>query len=123
VEHDQLAEFEALVAAAVERLPEAFRGRLDSVAIVVEEEPSPDELASVGARGLFGLYRGVPRTAYGADGSPSPSVITIYRGPHVRAYPDPVGQAHAVEDTVRHEVAHHLGISDRRLHELRRDED
>jgi predicted Zn-dependent protease with MMP-like domain len=122
VETDPLAEFETMVVAAVERLPEAFRARLGSVAIVVEDEPSPGELASVGARGLFGLYRGVPRTAYGADGSPSPSVITIYRGPHVRAYPDPAVRALAVEDTLRHEVAHHLGISDTRLRELRRGE-
>lgn len=122
MEHDPLAEFEALVAAAVEHLPEAFRARLDSVAIVVEDEPSPDELASVGARGLFGLYRGVPRTAYGAGSSPSPSVITIYRGPHVRAYADPAVRALAIEDTLRHEVAHHLGISDARLRELRRGE-
>ena len=58
---------EGLVIDALEALPIEFRDRLGSVAIVIEDEPSPAQLASVGARGLFGLYQGVPRTAYGAD--------------------------------------------------------
>src|SRR5688500_4277817 len=59
-------DLEALVVDALERLPEPFRERLGSVAIVVEEEPTPDQLASVRAHGLYGLYQGVPRTAWGA---------------------------------------------------------
>ena len=64
---------EALVIDALERLPAAFRDRLGSVAIVIEDEPTPAQLASVGARGLFGLYQGVPRTAYGADQAACPA--------------------------------------------------
>jgi predicted Zn-dependent protease with MMP-like domain len=112
--------FGALIDAAISNLPIEFRERLDSVAIVVEDEPTPEQLASVGAGGLFGLYQGVPRTNWGADGATFPSKITIFRGPLERAYPGP-GLAAAVEDVVRHEVAHHLGIDDRRLGELARD--
>lgn len=111
--------FEALVDDAIDALPEAFRDRLGSVAIVVEDEPTPDQLASVGAYGLFGLYQGVPRTAWEAGGSPIPSKITIFRGPLVRANPTPAGLAAAVVEVVHHEVAHHFGIDDRRLRELR----
>ena len=111
-------EFEDLVFAALDALPAEFRERLGSVAVVVEDEPSADELASVGARGLFGLYQGVPRTAWGADGVPVPSKITIYRGPLGRAYREPASLARGVADVVRHEVAHHFGISDDRLREL-----
>ena len=109
--------FGALVEAAIAALPGEFRERLDSVAIVVEDEPTPEQLASVRAGGLFGLYQGVPRTRWGADTAAVPSKITIFRGPLERAYR---GQAlaAAVEDVVRHEVAHHLGIDDRRLGEL-----
>lgn len=111
-------DFEELVEAALDGLPEAFRSRLGSVAIVIEEEPTPAQLATVGARGLFGLYQGVPRTAYGAESSASPSKITIFRGPHLRAYGWGPRLADGVTSTVRHEVAHHFGISDVRLDEL-----
>jgi len=108
-----------MVLAALDALPAEFRERLGSVALIVEDEPSPEELASVGARGLFGLYQGVPRTAWGADGVPVPSKITIYRGPLGRAYRDPAALARGVAEVVRHEVAHHFGIGDERLRELR----
>lgn len=113
-------DLEALVIDALERLPAPFRDQLGSVAIVVEDEASPDELASVGAHGLFGLYHGIPRTRLSADAAPSPSKITIYRGPLTRAYRDPAALAEAVTDTVYHEIAHHFGISDARLMELKR---
>jgi predicted Zn-dependent protease with MMP-like domain len=109
---------EGLVIDALEALPEAFRERLGSVAIVVEDEASPAQLASVGARGLFGLYQGVPRTTYGADQVQVPSKITIFRGPLIRAYRTPAALAAGVTDTVYHEIAHHFGISDARLREL-----
>ena len=111
-------DIEDLVIDALERLPAPFREQLGSVAIVVEEEASAEQLATARARGLYGLYQGVPRTAWSADGAPIPSKITIFRGPLVRANPTPERLAAAVADTVYHEIAHHLGISDVRLHEL-----
>ena len=112
--------FDELVVAALESLPEAFRDRLGSVAIVVEDEPTTDQLSSVMAPGLLGLYTGVPRTAYGAENAALASKITIFRGPHLRQYRDPDSLAHGVAETVRHEIAHHFGISDARLDELAR---
>jgi predicted Zn-dependent protease with MMP-like domain len=113
--------FGALVEAAIARLPVEFRDRLDSVAIVVEDEPSTEQLASVAAGGLFGLYQGIPRTQWGAEGATFASKISIFRGPLERAHRDPVALSRAVEEVVRHEVAHHFGIDDRRLGELARD--
>ena len=112
---------EAMVVDALERLPEVFRQRLGSVAIVIEDEADAAQLASVGAAGLFGLYQGIPRTRLSADASPTPSKITIFRGPLVRANPRPDALAAAVAETVYHEIAHHFGISDERLQELKRD--
>lgn len=112
-------DLDELVVDALERLPPEFRDRLGSVAIVVEDEPSPEQLASVGAHGLYGLYQGVPRTAYAAAGAPVPSKITIFRGPLLRASRSPEALAARVADTVYHEIAHHFGISDARLRELR----
>ena len=88
--------------------------------IVVEEEASPDQLHSVRAHGLFGLYQGVPRTSWAADHSPYASKITIFRGPLLRASRNADDLARRVTETVHHEIAHHFGISDERLRELHR---
>jgi predicted Zn-dependent protease with MMP-like domain len=112
-------DLEGLVIDALEALPAPFRAQLGSVAIVIEDEASPAQLAAVGAYGLYGLYQGVPRTVIGADAAAVPSKITIFRGPLMRAHRTPEALAAAVADTVQHEIAHHFGISDARLHELR----
>ena len=118
---EPLDPFESMVFAALDSLPDVFRDRLGSVAIVVEDEPTAQQLASLRAPGLLGLYTGVPRTGWGADGAAVASKITIFRGPHLRQYRDPEALALGVADTVRHEIAHHFGISDARLDELARE--
>jgi predicted Zn-dependent protease with MMP-like domain len=115
--------FEVALSDAIDGLPSQFREQLQSVAIVVQEWPTPDQLESTQARGLFGLYQGVPRTAYGADQAAWPSRITLFRGPLMRAHPSPERLRVAVADTLRHELGHHLGISDARLAELERGHD
>lgn len=113
------ADFDELVGRALARLPAEFAARLDTVAIVIDDEATPEQLASVGARGLYGLYSGVPRTAFGAGSAPVPSKITLFRRPLEMAFGrNPQRLAQAVEDTLFHEIAHHFGISDGRLKEL-----
>jgi predicted Zn-dependent protease with MMP-like domain len=110
--------FEVALAAAIEALPEPYRLELDSVAIVIQDEPAAAQLQSVHAHDLFGLYQGVPRTAYGADRMPVASKITLFRGPLMRAYRgDALMQG--VRETLDHEVAHHFGIGDARLRDLK----
>ena len=75
--------FDEALDAAIAALPEPYRQELATVAIVVDDEPDAAQLAEVDARGLFGLYQGVPRTAYGADGAPFASKITLFRGPEM----------------------------------------
>jgi len=115
-------DIENMVIDALERLPAQFREQLGSVAIVIEDEATQAQLALVGAQGLYGLYQGIPRTHWSADGAPAPSKITIFRAPLIRANRTPERLADAVTDTVYHEIAHHFGISDERLHELKRGE-
>ena len=113
--------FEDWVFEAIDALPAVFRERLGSVAIVIEEWPTETQLSSVGAAGLYGLYQGVPRSVPGADHSATPSKITIFRGTLERHYRTPEALREKVIDTVHHEIAHHFGISDARLHELASD--
>ena len=111
-------DFDEVIDDVIDDLPEAFLQRLDSVAIVVEDEATPEQLAETGARGLFGLYQGVPRTRFGVDNVPWPSKITLFRGPLTRANGDPARLRDAIEHTLLHEIAHHFGIDDARLHAL-----
>ena len=109
---------EGLVIDAIDGLPAVFREQLGSVAIVIQDEASPEQLRSVGARGLYGLYQGVPRTNYAAENATFPSKITLFSGPLLRSSRSLEELTERVTDTVYHEIAHHFGISDARLHEL-----
>ena len=102
---------------AIDGLPAAFRDRLGSVAIVIEAEATPDQLRSVSAHGLYGLYQGIPRTTMPPKRR-VPSKITLFSGPLLRASRSLEELAERVTDTVYHEIAHHFGISDARLREL-----
>lgn len=113
--------FEALVAEALAAIPEPFRAALDEVAIVIDDEPTPEQRRSEGLapdETLYGLYEGVPRTEWGADWAPVPNKITLFRLPLEADFPDPDELAEEVRLTVIHELAHHLGIDDHRLREL-----
>jgi predicted Zn-dependent protease with MMP-like domain len=98
-----------------------FRAALEEVAVVIEDEPSADQRRDndLGPDDtLYGLYEGVPRTEWGADGTPVPNKISLFRLPLEEDFPDPDDLADEVRITVIHELAHHLGIDDERLDEL-----
>jgi len=108
-------DFEDSVAEALSSLPDDLRGFMSNVEIVVEDEPPP------GSR-LLGLYQGVPLTRRSSfyAGVP-PDKITIFRAPLERSYgADPERLRREIRRVVLHEIAHHFGISDARLHELDR---
>lgn len=111
--------FEVLVGSALDGLPEKVRRLLENVAVVIEDEPSPEQLREGGLAphdGLYGLYEGTSPVTYGADWSPFPNKITLFRLPLEEDFADPADLAREVQKTVIHELAHHAGIDD---HELR----
>ncbi|MGL4651801.1 MAG: metallopeptidase family protein [Caldilineaceae bacterium] len=115
--------FEEIVAEALEEIPDPLWQMIDNVAILVEEWPQSHQLASVGLndpRQLLGLYEGVPLTSRGSHyGLVPPDRITIFRRPIFGVCgPDDDRIRSQIRRTVLHEVAHHFGISDERLHEL-----
>ena len=109
-------EFDRLVSAAYTRIPARFRRRLKNVALVVEPEPTPAQLARgrVGAGStLLGLYEGRPLTTRSVfDSFAMPDRITIFQGPHERLARGPEHLASLVADTVWHEVAHYFGMNE-----------
>ena len=113
--------FEDLVAGALAAIPMPFAAALDEVAIVIDDEPSPEQLRESDLppdEALYGLYEGVARTEYAADWIVVPNRITLFRLPLEEDFPDPDDLAEEVRITVIHELAHHLGIDDERLHDL-----
>ncbi len=105
--------FDALVAEALDEIPPELTAVMDNVVVLVEPEPPADD------PDLLGLYEGVPLTerdwAYGGN---LPDRITIFRGPTLRMCADEDEVVEEVHVTVVHEVAHHFGIDDDRLHDL-----
>ena len=113
--------FERRVEAALDSLPPEIARLLETVAIVIEDLPTPEQSADAAAAGegwLYGLYEGTPLVEWGADQVPFPNVITLFRIPLQEDFPDPAEQAWEIARTVVHELAHHAGIDDERLHEL-----
>jgi predicted Zn-dependent protease with MMP-like domain len=120
-EGDRDASFDRLVDRALAGIPEPFRAALGEVAVVIEDEPTDDQLLDNGLTiddSLYGLYEGVPRTAYAADWAMSPNRITLFQMPLEDDFPDAADLEAEVRRTVVHELAHHLGIDDDRLDEL-----
>jgi predicted Zn-dependent protease with MMP-like domain len=79
---------------------------------VVEDEPLP------GSEDIYGLYEGVPATEWGADWAAVPNKITLFRLPLEEDFPDPPDLTAEVRRTVLHELAHHAGFDDDRMHAL-----
>ena len=116
--------FEELVVQAVDELPAQFLDELHNVDVVVEEFASPDQLSRSGMRGgydLLGLYEGVPLTKRGRGyGLVLPDKITIFQRPIESRCRNEAEVRREVVSVVRHEIAHHFGISDARLSEIER---
>lgn len=116
------ADFEMLVAEVLDALPPDIRGYLDNVEVVIEAWPSPAQLRQLGMsppQTLLGLYEGVPLTERTSSyGLVLPDRITIFQRPIESLCRTPQQIRAQVRRTVIHELAHHFGISDARLHDL-----
>ena len=114
------ARFRRLVQRALRTLPDEVQAALDNVAVVIEREPSLEDLRPAGlgpGETLFGLYVGTPLTERSDYGLTLPDRIVIYQGPLERRF-HPRDIPHEVATTVLHELAHHFGIEDSRLDAL-----
>jgi predicted Zn-dependent protease with MMP-like domain len=105
--------FEELVAEALDAVPASLLALLDNVVLMVEDHPPADDPY------LLGRYEGVPLTERGTRYSGVlPDRISIYRLPILAMCRSDAEVVREVNITVVHEIAHHFGIDDHRLHEL-----
>ena len=128
--HLTRTEFELLVEEAIAGLPPEFAELLENIAVVVEEEPSEDDLAALDHEHdeddghdhdhghehpseLLGIYRGVALTHRTHDMLPMlPDQIAIFRGPILRIARNRRDAIAEVRDTVIHELGHYFGLGD-----------
>jgi predicted Zn-dependent protease with MMP-like domain len=106
------ARFEELVADALDEIPTELTRLMDNVVVLVDERNAdePD---------LLGLYEGVALTERGTDyAGMLPDRIFVYRVPILAVCDTEDDVVDEVAVTVVHEIAHHFGIDDARLHEL-----
>jgi predicted Zn-dependent protease with MMP-like domain len=113
--------FEELVDEAWDAIPESFRERFENVAVFVQDEPTREQLqhAHVGSGyTLFGLYEGVPLDRRGHGYTMAlPDRVTLFEGPILRAARSPQDVWTLVYDTLWHELADHLGMSEDEVRE------
>src|SRR5512136_818392 len=104
------AEFEQLVAAALDELPSFFHEKMSNVEVIIEAWPTRDDLQVAGVpygQTLLGLYQGVPLTQRGSHYQMTlPDRIAIFQGPIELAYHAPEAIRAGVRHTVIHELAH-----------------
>ncbi len=105
--------FEELVSDALDLVPDELTRLMNNVVVLVEDEPPLDQ------PGLLGVYNGIPLTERGGwYAGALPDRITIFRMPTLRMCATEDEVIEEVEITVVHEIAHHFGIDDERLHDL-----
>ena len=112
-----LTAFEALVDRSLEGLPRWVLEVLENVVVVVEDHPSRAQ--DPHGAGILGIYEGISLHDRGIEYTMAmPDRIVIFRQPHLSLALSDTELEREVRTTVLHEIAHHLGIDDDRLHEL-----
>ena len=114
--------FERLVQDALATIPPNFREAMSNLAIVVEDEPSPDLLEEMEIEPpdtLFGLYQGVPLTERRWDhGNALPDRILLFQGPIERDSDDEDDLVVGIGETLIHEIGHYFGLSEEEIEEI-----
>jgi predicted Zn-dependent protease with MMP-like domain len=108
------ADFDAIVDTALDDIPDELAVLVRNVVVLVEQEPPDDQPDD-----LLGLYDGIALTERDSALLPlGPDRIFLYRGPLLDMCDDEDDLIEEIRITVVHEIAHHFGIDDDRLHEL-----
>ncbi|MDK1017956.1 MAG: metallopeptidase family protein [Actinomycetota bacterium] len=109
--------FEREVRSILDGLPKWVTDQLDNLVVVVEHNAT--HLQDPEGEGLFGIYEGIPLNERGVDYfGVTPDRIVVFYGPHLTLGLSGDALRDEIRTTVLHELGHHLGLSEERLHEL-----
>lgn len=114
-------QFARLIAQAMNELPREHMRSVKNVAVVYEDEPTPEqrqELKLQCHQTLFGLYRGVPLTRRGGMTDYPPDKIIIFKRPMEQSVNSVAELKREVKHTVWHEIAHYFGLDHDQIHKL-----
>jgi predicted Zn-dependent protease with MMP-like domain len=118
-------DFRELVEDALDGIPQHFRDALQNVAIVVEDEPTDEQLAQVDIEPpdtLLGLYEGTPLTERTwDDGNRLPDKVTLFQHPIEDASGDDDDVIVAIGETLIHEIGHYFGLSEEEIEAIEED--
>jgi len=108
--------FEIIAAEAINNLPENFKKKLHNVAILIQDNPTAEQLKKIGAKSgylLFGLFEGYIQSKRLNFGPVLPDRITIFKKAICSQAEDEIDLKKRIESTIRHEIAHHFGSDER----------
>jgi predicted Zn-dependent protease with MMP-like domain len=114
-------QFNEIVAGAIDNIPNLYQEKLNNVAFIVEDNPTPEQRIKLNLypnETLFGLYEGVPLPQRGGGLKLLPDKITIFKNPLIAASQNLDDLKHRVGLTVWHEVAHYYGLDHSKIHAL-----
>jgi predicted Zn-dependent protease with MMP-like domain len=114
-------QFKEYLAEAIDRIPKPYSDRLQNVAFILEDDPTPQQRQQLNLypnETLFGLYEGVPLPHRGGMMKLLPDKITIFKNPLEAASATQRDLMYNIGHTVWHEVAHYFGLDHQKIHEL-----
>jgi len=114
-------QFEKIVGEAIDAIPTPYIDRLENVAFIIEDEPTPEQVQKLGLRCndlLFGLYEGVPLPQRNGGTKLLPDKITLFMKPLQSVSHNIDELTKHVKKTIWHEVAHYYGLGHKRIHFL-----
>lgn len=113
--------FQELIDDALGELPQRSLDHLKNVAILFEDEPTPEQrekLQLLPYQSLYGLYEGVPLPFRQGQPTTLPDRITLFKQPILASSADETALKEQIKHTLWHEVAHYYGLNHDRIHEL-----
>lgn len=114
-------QFDALITRAMDELPQEYITGLNNVAIIMADDPTPEQVQKMELKGklLLGLYEGVPLPERGSGWSGMlPDKITLFKNQILAIVHDEQGLFEQIKRTLWHEIAHYYGLNHTRIHNL-----
>ncbi|MCK9597056.1 metallopeptidase family protein [Candidatus Pacearchaeota archaeon] len=115
-----IEKFEQLVNEGIKDIPQKFLDKLNNVGIVIENNPTSEQLKKLKVRKnyfLFGLYEGIPKTKRWGYADVLPDKITIFKNPIEQSAQTEEEIKKLIKETVWHEIAHHFGMDEEEVKE------
>lgn len=115
------AEFDEMISRALDSLPGEHVKNIKNVAIVMQDEPSPEQREKLQLQAdqtLFGLYEGVPLAQRQGHTTQLPDKITLFKGPLARYAGNMDSLQEQIRHTLWHEIGHYYGLDHKRIREL-----